>query len=129
MGFFLEKILLSIKKCIISYNLLYLRFMNSKSLKVFIELLLTPNLIIFFISLINNGTTGYDFINRKIVSKFHIPIQFLAHAYYLLLADNKPNNILSKYALMKIYIDNYKEICLFYITILITKDLIIFNLP
>ncbi|KAF5870693.1 putative retrotransposon nucleocapsid protein [Botrytis fragariae] len=84
--------------------------MNSKSLKISMEISLTPNMIIPLISLIDSRATGYNFIDRKVVSRLHIPTHSLPYTHYLLLANRKPSNILFQYALLDIQINNHKKI-------------------
>ncbi|CCD42354.1 hypothetical protein BofuT4_P014820.1 [Botrytis cinerea T4] len=108
---------------------LYLRSINSKSLRISTEISLAPNVIIPLGSLIDSGAAGYGFIDRKVVSELRIPTRPLPYTRYLLLADGKPSDVLSQYALLDIRINDHREIGLFYVTTLSTADPMILGLP
>lgn len=108
---------------------LYLRSINSKSLRISTEISLAPNVIIPLVSLIDSGAAGYGFIDRKVVSELRIPTRPLPYTRYLLLADGKPSDVLSQYALLDIRINDHREIGLFYVTTLSTADPMILGLP
>jgi hypothetical protein len=105
-----------------------LRSVDSKSLMVHLHLFPAQNNIIVT-ALINNGCSGYAFIDRNFTLTHGISTFLLPHPQQIRLADGTVSDTITQYAVIPISMSGHQENCLFFVTKLAQSTPTILGLP